>query len=100
MQLLNYSFANETRKEYIKREPDSRFAEHPLNAFHLLHRVVFDWQQVFDTIWCEDCVTDDAAASNDWNRKYLLICSTVLKNTSNASHILLRTAHKNWSTCA
>ncbi|CAC5411611.1 P4HA [Mytilus coruscus] len=40
---------------------DPKYAENPINAFHLIGRFVYKWPVVFANILCEDCELDEAA---------------------------------------
>ncbi|XP_052085746.1 prolyl 4-hydroxylase subunit alpha-1-like [Mytilus californianus] len=50
---------------------DPRYAEHPINAFHLIGRFVYKWPVVYSSILCEDCTLDDAAS--DLNATYQVV---------------------------
>ncbi|VDI15625.1 Hypothetical predicted protein [Mytilus galloprovincialis] len=40
---------------------DPKYAENPINAYHLIGRFVYKWPVVFANILCEDCELDEAA---------------------------------------
>ncbi|XP_076084419.1 prolyl 4-hydroxylase subunit alpha-1-like [Mytilus galloprovincialis] len=54
---------------------DPRYAEHPINAFHLIGRFVYKWPVVYSSILCEDCTLDGPAS--DLNATYQIVTRNI-----------------------
>ncbi|CAG2211717.1 P4HA [Mytilus edulis] len=59
---INFRLLNDLEPIVTESSQDPRYAEHPINAFHLIGRFVYKWPVVYSSILCEDCVLDKATA--------------------------------------
>ncbi|CAG2188286.1 P4HA [Mytilus edulis] len=61
---INFRLLNDLEPIVTESSQDPRYAEHPINAFHLIGRFVYKWPVVYSSILCEDCVLDKATAEH------------------------------------
>ncbi|CAG2216507.1 unnamed protein product [Mytilus edulis] len=62
---------NDLEPIVIESSQDPRYAEHPINAFHLIGRFVYKWPVVYSSILCEDCTLDDTASGEEHGTRLL-----------------------------